>query len=109
MIGLSENFIKVADIKDIKPSGMKQVQVDDEAICLANVGGKFYAIANVCTHEGGPLADGTIDGYEVECPWHGSRFDIRTGEVTNPPASEPESTYIVKVDGNSILIKRHSR
>jgi glycine betaine catabolism B len=106
---LSENFVKVADIMDIKPSEMKQVQVDDEAICLANVDGKFYAIGNVCTHEGGPLADGTLDAYEVECPWHGSKFDVRTGEVTNPPARKPESTYEVKINGNNILIKRHSR
>jgi glycine betaine catabolism B len=103
---LSENFVKVADINDIQPSQMKEVQVDGEAICIVNVDGKYYAIGNVCTHEGGPLADGTLDGYEVECPWHGSKFDVRTGKVTNPPASEPESIYAVKVDGNSILIKK---
>lgn len=77
---LSENFVKVADIKDIQPSQMKEVQVDGEAI-------------------------GTLDGYEVECPWHGSKFDVRTGEVTKTPATAPESTYVVKVEGNSILIK----
>ena len=47
----------------------------------------------------------TLDGYEIECPWHGSKFDVRTGEVTSPPASEPESTYEIKIDGNKILIK----
>ena len=46
-----------------------------------------------CTHQGGPLADGTLEGYEVECPLHGAKFDIRTGEVTNPPPSTPESAY----------------
>jgi nitrite reductase/ring-hydroxylating ferredoxin subunit len=102
---LSENFVKVADIKDIQPSQMKEVQVDGEAICIVNVDGKYYAIGNVCTHEGGPLSDGTLDGYEVECPWHGSKFDVRRGEVTKTPATEPESTYVVKVEGNSILIK----
>jgi glycine betaine catabolism B len=105
---LSENFVKVADIKDIQPLQMKEIEVYGEAICLVNVDGKYYAIGNVCTHEGGPLADGTLDGYEVECPWHGSKFDLRTGEVTNPPASEPESTYEVKVDGNSILVKKRT-
>ena len=53
------------------------------------------------------LHDGALDGYEVECPWHGSKFDIRTGKVTNPPASEPEPIYDVKVDDNSILIRKH--
>ena len=88
---------------------MKQVQVDDETIYLANVDGKFYAIGNVCKDEGGPLEESRIDAYEVECPWHGSKFDVRTGEVTNPPATEPESTYVVKIDGDNMLIRRHSR
>ena len=58
--------------------------------------------------KGGPL-DGTLDGYKVECPWHGSKFDVRTGEVKNPPASEPEPAYEVKVDGNNILIKKQGK
>jgi ferredoxin-NADP reductase/nitrite reductase/ring-hydroxylating ferredoxin subunit len=98
--------VTVADTKDIQPSHMKEVQVDGENICVVNVEGKYYAIGSICTHEGGPLADGTLEAYEVECPWHGSKFDVRTGEVTNPPASEPEPAYEVKVDGNNILIKR---
>ena len=101
---MSEDFVKVADTRDIPSSRMKEVQVDGKNICIANVGGKYYAIGSICTHEGGPLADGTLEGYEVECPWHGSKFDVRTGEVTNPPASEPETTYQIKVDGNNVLI-----
>ena len=106
---LSEDFVKVADTKDIPPSHMKEVEVDGENICIVNVGGKYYAIGSICTHEGGPLADGTLDGYEVECPWHGSKFDVRTGEVKSPPASEPEPAYEVKVDGNNILIKKQGK
>ncbi len=105
---MSEDFVKVADTKDIQPSSMKEVQVKGENVCLVNVGGKYYAIGNVCTHEGGPLADGTLEGYEVECPWHNSRFDVRTGEVTSPPADEPEPIYQVKVDGNDVLIRKRS-
>ncbi len=104
---LSEDFVKVANTNDIQPSQMKEVEVDGQNICVVNVEGKYYAIGSICTHEGGPLADGTLDGYEVECPWHNSKFDVRTGEVTSPPASEPEPAYEVKVDGNSILIKTH--
>jgi ferredoxin-NADP reductase/nitrite reductase/ring-hydroxylating ferredoxin subunit len=106
---LSEDFVKVADTKDIQPSQMKEVEVNGENICVANVEGKYYAIGSICTHEGGPLADGTLEGYEVECPWHNSKFDIRTGEVRSPPASEPEPTYEIKVDGNSILIKTQGK
>jgi glycine betaine catabolism B len=106
---LSEDLVKVADTKDIQPSQMKEVQVNGENICIANVDGKYYAIGSVCTHEGGPLADGTLEGYEVECPWHNSKFDVRTGEVTSPPASEPEPAYEVKVHGNNILIKTQGK
>ncbi|WP_458747342.1 Rieske 2Fe-2S domain-containing protein [Candidatus Nitrosocosmicus sp. T] len=102
---MSEGFIKVADTRDIPPSQMKGVQVNDESVCIANVDGKYYAIGSICTHEGGPLADGTLEGYEVECPWHNSKFDVRTGEVTSPPANEPEPAYEVQIEGNNILIK----
>ena len=105
---LSEDFVKVADTKDIQPSRMKEVQVDGENICVVNVEGKYFAINNICTHEGGPLADGTLEGYEVECPWHGSKFDVRTGEVKNPPATEPEPTYEVKIAGTDILLKKRT-
>jgi len=103
---LNKDFVKVADTKDIEPSQMKAVEVGDENICVINVEGKYYAIGNVCMHQGGPLADGTLEGYEVECPLHGAKFDIRTGEVTNPPASTPEPAYEVKVEDNNILIKK---
>src|ERR671918_1763664 len=106
---MSEDFVKVANAKDVPPSQMKEVEVNGESICVANVEGKYYAIGSICTHEGGPLADGTLEGYEVECPWHNSKFDVRTGEVTSPPASEPEPAYEVKVDGNNILIKTQGK
>jgi nitrite reductase/ring-hydroxylating ferredoxin subunit len=103
----NKDFAKVAETKDIQPTNMKTVEVTGEKICLANVEGNYYAISNICTHMGGPLADGKLEGYEVECPWHGSKFDIRTGKVTRPPAKTPEQTYEVKaVDGNDILIRK---
>ena len=110
MIILSEeDFVKVSETMDIPPSHMIEIQVDGEKICLVNVEGKFYAIGSICTHEGGPLADGTLEGYEIECPWHGSKFDVRTGKVKNPPASEPEPRYEVKVDGTNLLIKKQGK
>jgi len=102
-----DDFVRVADMNDIQISQMKEVQIDGQDICIANVGGKYYAIGNVCTHEGGPLADGALEGHEVECPWHQSEFDVRTGEVTSLPATESEPTYEIKVDGNSILVRKH--
>lgn len=100
-----EKFVKVAETKDIQASQMKAVEVNGEKVCVVNVEGRFYAIGNVCTHVGGPLAQGKLDGYEVQCPWHGSKFDIRTGKVVRPPAMRAEPTYDVKVEENNILIE----
>jgi glycine betaine catabolism B len=103
------DFVKVAETKDIQPSNMIAVEVDGEKVCVANVEGKYYAIGNVCTHMGGPLAEGKLEGYVVQCPWHGSRFDITSGKVLRPPAMREEPTYEVKVkveDNNSILVRK---
>jgi nitrite reductase/ring-hydroxylating ferredoxin subunit len=106
---LNDDFVKVADTKDIQSSQMKAVEVADENIYIVNVNGEYYAIGNVCTHEGGPLADVTLEGYEVECPWHGSKFDVRTGKVTNPSANLSVPSYEVNVDSNNILIKKRKQ
>src|SRR4030095_8823680 len=87
---------------------MKEVQVNGQNICLANIDGKYFAINNICSHEGGPLADGRLEGYEVECPWHQSKFDMRNGQVKVPPAVEPQVTYQVKVEGEDVLINAGS-
>jgi ferredoxin-NADP reductase/nitrite reductase/ring-hydroxylating ferredoxin subunit len=106
---LSQDFIKVADTSDIPPSNKKEFEVEGQKVCIINIDGKYYAIGSICTHEGGPLADGTLSGYEIECPWHGSKFDIRTGAVISPPASESEPTFEVKVEDNNILIKKQNK
>ena len=103
---MSEDFVKVAESNDIGPSSMKAVDVGAEKICIINIEGNFYAVGNVCTHMGGPLNEGTLEGFEVEYPWHGSKFDVRTGEPTRPPARLAVSSYEVKVQDNSILVKK---
>jgi glycine betaine catabolism B len=103
---LSEGFVKVAETKDIQPSNMKAVDVAGERVCIVKVEGKYYALGNVCTHVGGPLDEGILEGYEVECPWHGSKFDVRTGEPTKPPARQPVPTYEVKIQDKDILVRK---
>ena len=89
---MGADFVKVAETKDIQPSSMRAVDLEgEERICIVNVEGKYYAIGNVCTHLGGPLDEGTLEGYDVECPWHGSKFDVRTGKPTKPPARKRSS------------------
>ena len=104
----NEGLVKVAKKSDIPPSHMKEYQVDGQSVCVANIDGKYFAINNVCSHEGGPLVDGELQGYEVECPWHQSKFDMRTGEVKAPPAVEPQATYEVRIFGEDIMLKAGS-
>lgn len=99
-------FLKVAQIQDVPSGTMKEVKYMEESVCLANMGGKFYAIGNICTHEQGPLSEGILDNYEVECPWHSARFDIRTGKVLSPPAETDVPAYEVKVEGNAVFIRK---
>jgi nitrite reductase/ring-hydroxylating ferredoxin subunit len=73
----NEGFVKVAKKSDIPLSHMKELQVNGQGVCVANIDGKYFAINNICSHEGGPLADGKLQGYEVECPWHQSKFDMQ--------------------------------
>jgi nitrite reductase/ring-hydroxylating ferredoxin subunit len=103
---LSENFVKVAESKEIGPSTMKAIELEGEKVCIINTEGNYYAIGNVCTHVGGPLDEGTLEGYEVECPWHGSKFDVRSGEPTKPPAARAVPKYEVKIEGNDILVRK---
>lgn len=103
---MSADFVKVAEAKDIKPSTMKVIDLVGERVCMVNVEGNYYAIGNVCTHVGGPLNEGTLEGYDVECPWHGSKFDVRTGEPTKPPARQSVPTYEIKIEDNNILVRK---
>ena len=67
--------------------------------------GRYYAIDDTCTHRGGPLSEGEVDGTTVTCPWHGARFDVRNGTVLNPPAAKGVCSYSVRVDGNDIKVE----
>lgn len=98
------DFVKVAEAADVPPGRMKAVDVRGERVTLANAGGRFFAFADSCTHDGGPLCEGELDGESVVCPWHFSRFSIRTGEVIDSPAHEPVRTYSVRTEGGAILV-----
>jgi glycine betaine catabolism B len=105
---MAQDYVKVGEVDDIHPSQTKAVQVGSDTVCVVNIDGKFYAIDNTCTHMGGPLAEGQLEGYEIRCPWHGSKFDVRTGQVTKPPAATPEPIYEVKIDNKDILIRKQN-
>ena len=99
-----DEFTKVARTSDLPPGKMMLVEVGDESILLSNLGGTFYAISDECTHSSGSLSDGVMENDEVECPLHGSRFNLKTGEVIGPPADESAPLYSVRVEGDDILV-----
>lgn len=99
-------FVKVAtqaELKDLR--GGKLVEANGQTIALFVVDGKYYAIENSCTHVGGPLAEGELEGDVVTCPWHGSRFNVKTGAVLAPPAPRGVKSFPVRVTGNDVEVQ----
>jgi nitrite reductase (NADH) small subunit len=91
--------------KDEIPAGMiRELQLDGRVIALANVGGTFYAVDNVCLHRGGPLGEGELSGQEVTCPWHGWQYDVTTGKTLMNPAVGVK-TYPVEVRGDDVYVE----
>jgi len=99
-----DGFVTVARVGEIAPGGVKVVRIDDQDVAVFHVGDAYYAIDDMCTHDGGPLAEGVLEGYVIECPRHGARFDVRTGAVLCMPATVPVSAYTVRVVGDDIQV-----
>jgi 3-phenylpropionate/trans-cinnamate dioxygenase ferredoxin component len=98
------DFVKVATTGEIAPGQGKIVEVQGKEIALFNVGGEYFAIDNMCTHEEASLADGEISEFEVTCPLHGAKFDVRSGQVLGPPAYDDVTSYPVRVSGADVEI-----
>ena len=100
------DLVKVATVDEVPLNGSKLVEIDGVRIALFNLNGDYYAIEDVCTHDGGPLVEGEIvNGHEVRCPRHGARFDIRTGAALSMPAFEPTVAYDVYIQEQDLLIE----
>ena len=95
----------VAPADSIAPGDYAQTELDDQLVAVFNIGGAFYAIDDVCTHDGGELAGGAVDGDVVICPRHGARFCLRTGAALTPPAYEPVRTYETRVNQGIVEIR----
>ena len=98
------DYVKVASTEDVPPGDLMLVDLDGERVVLANAGGRIYALAELCTHVARPLSEGYLDGEELVCPFHWSRFDVKSGEALNLPANEPLAVYKVRIEGSDILI-----
>jgi 3-phenylpropionate/trans-cinnamate dioxygenase ferredoxin component len=99
-------FVSVAKVGEIEEGVVKVVRVGDAPIGLTKIDGEFFAFADVCTHDDGPVAEGELDEYIIACPRHGAKFDIRTGKVKQLPAVVPIPIYAVKVEGDAVLVSK---
>ncbi len=96
----------VAKVKEILPGTMKGFEIGPNKLLVANIDGQFFAMRSVCNHVGGPLEKGKLDGEVVTCPWHGSRWDVKTGKLVQfAKQLPPEPVYKVTVDGDQIFVE----
>lgn len=99
------DWTDVAEADQLKPGDYRIVDIDDVEIAVINCDGHVYAIEDVCTHDGGVLTGGEIDGCEIQCPRHGARFNIETGEALSAPAYEPIATFPVRIEGGMVQVR----
>lgn len=98
------NFIRVAKADEIPSGEALQVEHGGKTYALVRANGDVYCVSDICTHEHAHLSEGFCDGFDIECPLHGSMFDVRTGEVKSLPATEPVKTFPVKVEDGEVHI-----
>lgn len=106
MSAVSEGFVAVGKTGDLAPGEMKFVAVDRQRVVLANVEGALYALRDMCGHRNAPLSRGKLIGCLIECPLHFAQFDVRTGELVDGPMSANVPVYQVRVDGDTVYVKR---
>lgn len=105
MSGSNGAEVRVAGVDDLAPGDVRLVEVAGHRVCLARTDdGAFFAIDDTCSHEEESLSEGWLDGSCIECPAHNSIFDLKTGEPTTLPATEPVPTYPVRLDGDDVLL-----
>ncbi len=95
-------FIAVGSVDELPTEQRLFIEIDGQPIVIFNLAGNYYAIADVCSHDDGPVGEGTMEGFEIICPRHGARFDIRTGKVLALPAFVDIPAYPVRVSGDQI-------
>jgi 3-phenylpropionate/trans-cinnamate dioxygenase ferredoxin subunit len=101
----STGFVRVCKVSEVPDPGRRVFELEDRFIVLFHVGGRFWALDDRCTHDDGPLGEGRLEGFTIECPRHGAKFDIRTGHVLSMPATRDTSAYQVKVEGNEVYVQ----
>jgi 3-phenylpropionate/trans-cinnamate dioxygenase ferredoxin subunit len=101
-----DDFVVVAKTSEIEEGKVKVVRVGDAPVGVTLIEGEYFAFADVCTHDDGPVAEGELDEHTIECPRHGARFDVRTGRALSLPAVVPIPVYAVEVDGDTVKVSK---
>lgn len=101
---MPSTYVAVARVSDVPEGAVRVVVANGSRIALCKVDGRLYAVEDVCSHDDGPLGEGRLHGAAIECPRHGARFDVRTGEVLRMPAAYPVRTFPVKIEGEQVLV-----
>jgi metal-sulfur cluster biosynthetic enzyme/nitrite reductase/ring-hydroxylating ferredoxin subunit len=99
------DFVRVAKTSDLADPGQMLAEVDDRIVVLVKVGGELFCLDDVCTHDGGPLSEGSLDDHTIACPRHGAKFDIRTGAALTMPATEDTVAHEVQVRGDEVWVR----
>jgi 3-phenylpropionate/trans-cinnamate dioxygenase ferredoxin subunit len=100
-------FVAVAKVSDVPDPGKELVEVGERLVVLIHAAGHWYALDDVCTHDGGPLSDGPLDPAEgtIACPRHGAKFDVKNGAALTMPATKPTKAHEVKIEGDRVLVR----
>jgi len=101
------DFVAAAKTSEVPDPGSLLVEVDDQLVVLIHAAGHYYALDDVCTHDGGPLSDGPVDAedHSIACPRHGAKFDVQTGAAATMPATKATVAHEVKVEGDQIFVR----
>jgi len=97
-------FVTIASVEELGNGERLFLEVGGFPIALFNIAGKYFAIADVCSHDDGPVAEGELNGFEIACPRHGARFDLQTGKALTFPAVVDIPAYPIKIEDGAILI-----
>ncbi len=98
------NWLDVASVAELTPGTRRVIDMDGVAVAVFNLDGEYFAIQDICPHDGGDLANGELEGEVIICPRHGARFSIKTGTVFGPPAYEDIRTFPVRIEGGRVQV-----
>ena len=99
------DFTTVAKVGELSDPGKQLIELDDRYVVLCHVGGQYFCVDDVCTHDGGTLGDGELCGHDIICPRHGARFDVRSGAAVTMPATEDTASHEVRIEDDEIQVR----